>query len=81
MKRLLPILSLVALLGLSGCEDQRSQDQRTMDERLPNTQSILIVTDEVGRHYLIQRHHDQSWLYDVTPYNPPKPPVARPSAP
>lgn len=52
-----------------------------MMERIPNERSILIVADESGNRYLVQRHHGQSWLFDVTPYNPPKPSVSQPSAP
>ncbi len=76
MKRLLPYLCLFGLLLLAGCnEDWPDKSTKTdfMAARLPDRNAIMIVTDELGNRYIVQRSHSDSfWLYQVSPYDLPK---------
>lgn len=68
-----PLLFLVALLALSGCDDGSPRLTPLMERRLPDTSSVLIVTDEAGQRYVIKRKDDDWYAFQVMPYNPPKP--------
>lgn len=65
MKRLLPFLSLVALLALSGC----GPSDKRMAERFPDEESH-IMTDEKGRLYIVE--HRVLDVYFIRPYEPEK---------
>ncbi len=72
-----PLLLLVALLALSGC-DESARPKSLMETRLPDNETVMIVTDEAGQRYTVKRYNGNWYLFDVTPYNPPKPPAPTP---
>lgn len=65
MNRLILICFAVTL---AGCNVKESPSYKILEERFPDNQTVRILTDESGNRYVVKRHPDNYWHYQLLPY-------------